>query len=73
MKYLVEIQEDYLFIDTDTLLLNSEDIENCKSFQVATEKAIVSQIKKVFSFQIISEYMTFADHSGEVLLKFQRK
>ena len=69
----MEIEEDNLFIDIDTLFMNSENIEKCDNFQIGAQQGIEAQIKKAFTFQIISEYMTFSDHAGSVLLKFQRR
>ena len=55
----MEIEEDNLFIDIDTLFMNSENIEKCDNFQIGAQQGIEAQIKKAFTFQIISVLLEF--------------
>ena len=50
--------------------VTTERIEECGGSQLTLERSINIQIKRVFTFQIISKFMTFSDATGKVLFKF---
>ena len=74
-KYIMEVEENNLFIDVDTFYEEPDtDYSKCRYEEIQTAKIIKEkEIKKVFSFQIISNFMIFSDAEGKVVMKFKRR
>ena len=71
----MDIDENNLFIDVDTFFEEPDaDYSKCLYQDIQTENQIWNvAIHKVFSFQIISNFMIFSDAEGNVLMKFKRR
>lgn len=50
----MDIDGNNLYIDSDTFYLESDNSQNCSSAQVDIERRVSANLKKIFTFQIIS-------------------
>lgn len=72
LKSMVDIRGNSIFVDSSTIFLDNEKSRNCSSSLLAPEQRFQYSLKKVFTFQILSNFMVFMDPEGQVLFKFQR-
>lgn len=71
-KCMMDIEGDGLFVDVDTYYTDGQNGQNCTAELLVPEKRFQALLAKVFTFQIIANFMVFSDPTGRVLFKFQR-
>lgn len=72
LKIMMDIQGKNIFVDTNTLYVDSSNVKNCGPENLVADKRFQGLLKKVFTFQMITNFMVFSDPDGSVLFKFQR-
>lgn len=72
LKIMMDIQGKNIFMDTNTLYVDSSNVKNCAPENIVADKRFQALLKKVFTFQMITNFMMFSDPDGSVLFKFQR-
>ncbi len=71
-KYMMQVRDNNLFIDSSTLYIDNKGIQNCSEQSIRYENQLRKAIKKTFSFKMVYYLMAFTDPEYNPVIKFER-